>query len=277
MVVGILDKEELNNYYLENIDKQEETENFLSNFVLDIKKEEDVLPIYDKDKDAEKTLIELSIKGLCLRLNKDYKDIDISYKERLKKELDTINTMNFANYFLVVSDFIRYAKRKKILVSPGRGSVVGSLVAYTIGITDIDPLKYNLYFERFLNASRITMPDIDTDFPDIYREDVIDYVKEKYGKENVSGVVTVSTMQTKQLVREISKLFFVENKIVERILKLVDSKTSLKEAVDKSLTLKEIFNSNLELRKIYDLCIFFDSFPHHTSIHASAIIISNKN
>ena len=272
-----IDKEEINNYYIENIDKQEETDRFLSNFVLEIKKEEDVLPIYDKDKDAEKTLIELSIKGLCLRLNKDYKDIDISYKERLKKELDTINTMNFANYFLVVSDFIRYAKRKKILVSPGRGSVVGSLVAYTIGITDIDPLKYNLYFERFLNASRITMPDIDTDFPDIYREDVIDYVKEKYGKENVSGVVTVSTMQTKQLVREISKLFSVENKIVERILKLVDSKTSLKEAVDKSLTLKEIFNSNLELRKIYDLCIFFDSFPHHTSIHASAIIISNKN
>ena len=272
-----IDKEEINNYYLENIYKQEETDRFLSNFVLEIKTEEDVLPIYDKDKDAKKTLIELSIKGLCLRLNKDYKDIDISYKERLKKELDTINTMNFANYFLVVSDFIRYAKRKKILVSPGRGSVVGSLVAYTIGITDIDPLKYNLYFERFLNASRITMPDIDTDFPDIYREDVIDYVKEKYGKENVSGVVTVSTMQTKQLVREISKLFSVENKIVERILKLVDSKTSLKEAVDKSLTLKEIFNSNLELRKIYDLCIFFDSFPHHTSIHASAIIISNKN
>ena len=272
-----IDKEEINNYYLENIYKQEETDRFLSNFVLGIKTEEDVLPIYDKDKDAEKTLIELSIKGLCLRLNKDYKDIDISYKERLKKELDTINTMNFANYFLVVSDFIRYAKRKKILVSPGRGSVVGSLVAYTIGITDIDPLKYNLYFERFLNASRITMPDIDTDFPDIYREDVIDYVKEKYGKENVSGVVTVSTMQTKQLVREISKLFSVENKIVERILKLVDSKTSLKEVVDKSLTLKEIFNSNLELRKIYDLCIFFDSFPHHTSIHASAIIISNKN
>lgn len=272
-----IDKEEINNYYLENIYKQEETDRFLSNFVLEIKTEEDVLPIYDKDKDAKKTLIELSIKGLCLRLNKDYKDIDISYKERLKKELDTINTMNFANYFLVVSDFIRYAKRKKILVSPGRGSVVGSLVAYTIGITDIDPLKYNLYFERFLNASRITMPDIDTDFPDIYRENVIDYVKEKYGKENVSGVVTVSTMQTKQLVREISKLFSVENKIVERILKLVDSKTSLKEAVDKSLTLKEIFNSNLELRKIYDLCIFFDSFPHHTSIHASAIIISNKN
>ena len=96
------------------------------------------------------------------------------------------------------------------------------------------------------------MPDIDTDFPDIYREDVIEYVKDKYGKENVSGVVTVSTMQTKQLVREISKLFNIDNKIVERILKLVDSKTPLKEAVDKNLTLKEIFNSSLELRKIYD-------------------------
>lgn len=272
-----IDKEEINNYYLDNYDKKEETENFLSNFVLDIKKEEDVLPIYDINIDAKKSLIELSIKGLCLRLNKDYKDIDVKYKERLKKELTVINSMNFANYFLVVSDFIRYAKKNKILVSPGRGSVVGSLVAYTTGITDIDPLKYNLYFERFLNASRITMPDIDTDFPDIYREDVIEYVKDKYGKENVSGVVTVSTMQTKQLVREISKLFNIDNKIVERILKLVDSKTPLKEAVDKSLTLKEIFNSSLELRKIYDLCIFFDSFPHHTSIHASAIIISNKN
>ena len=134
------------------------------------------LPIYSKEVEPTSFLTNLALKGLEKRLNGD---VGNEYKKRLKYELDIINKMGFANYFLVVYDFIKYAKTNKILVGPGRGSAAGSLVAYTLGITEIDPLKYNLLFERFLNPERITMPDIDTDFPDIYRDQVINYVKEK--------------------------------------------------------------------------------------------------
>ena len=153
---------------------------------IEFPKPELLLPIYDVE-NPKKYLFDLSRAGLKKRLGGTIPD---NYKERLTYELKIIDEMGFPNYFLVVYDFIKFAKKNKILVGPGRGSAAGSLVAYSLGITDIDPLKYDLLFERFLNPERKTMPDIDTDFPDNKRDLVIDYVIKKYGEKRVSGIIT---------------------------------------------------------------------------------------
>lgn len=148
---------------------------------LEIKYTKDLLPIYDENIDAYKYLKEMCFKGLNKRLSGNPSDI---YIKRLEYELSVINKMGFCNYFLVVWDYVKYAKFHDILVGPGRGSAAGSLVSYTLGITDIDPIKYNLLFERFLNPERITMPDIDIDFDSEKRNEVIDYVISKYGEKS---------------------------------------------------------------------------------------------
>ena len=164
----------------------------IENCNFEFKDHGNLLPIYKVENQSSFDFLKnLSIKGLSKRLNNMVPE---KYKERLIYELNVINDMGFSNYFLVVYDFIKYAKKKGILVGPGRGSAGGSLVAYSLGITDIDPIHYDLLFERFLNPERVTMPDIDTDFPDVYRDQVIKYVTEKYGSKNVSGIVTFGTL-----------------------------------------------------------------------------------
>ncbi|HIT37549.1 MAG TPA: DNA polymerase III subunit alpha, partial [Candidatus Onthousia faecipullorum] len=179
-----------------------------------------LLPIYEcpKGVDSSIYLISLAKAGLTKRLNNN---ITKDYLDRLSYELDIIKNMGFSNYFLVVYDFIRYAKKKGILVGPGRGSAAGSLVAYSLGITEIDPLKYNLLFERFLNPERKTMPDIDTDIPDIYRDDIINYVTNKYGKKRVSGIVTFGTLAAKQVLRDTSRIFNVPLYKVDRLTSFI--------------------------------------------------------
>ena len=147
-------------------------------------------------------LKKLSIIGLKKRLNNN---INNEYKKRLIYELDIINKMGYVNYFLIVYDYIKYAKTNDILVGPGRGSAAGSLVSFSLGITEIDPIKYNLLFERFLNPERVTMPDIDIDFDAMKRYKVIDYVINKYGRDNVSNIMTYSTLGSKQVIRDVSK------------------------------------------------------------------------
>ena len=178
---------------------------------------ENLLPIYDC-KDPKKYLFDLCRAGLQKRLGKE---IPEEYRERLTYELTVINDMGFSNYFLVVYDFIRFAKKNKILVGPGRGSAAGSLVAYSLGITDIDPLKYDLLFERFLNPERKTMPDIDTDFPDNKRDIVIDYVKEKYGEKRVGGIITFGTMAAKQAIRDVSRVMNIPLYKVDALCKFI--------------------------------------------------------
>ena len=175
-----------------------------------------LLPIYDcpNNLDADTYLRELAIKGLTRRLKGN---VLKNYSDRLIYELSIIKKMGFSNYFLVVYDFILYAKKNNILVGPGRGSAAGSLVAYSLGITEIDPLKYDLLFERFLNPERVSMPDIDTDLPDIYREDVINYVREKYGDKKVAGIVTFSTMSAKQVLRDVARVLKIPNYKIDRL------------------------------------------------------------
>ena len=238
-------KDDINEYNVDNFELNIDNINELSNELgikntiviadscnIEFPERENLLPIYDCP-DPKKYLLELSKKGLSKRLNNEVND---TYKNRLLYELNVINEMGFSNYFLVVYDFIRFAKKNKILVGPGRGSAAGSLVAYSLGITDIDPLKYDLLFERFLNPERKTMPDIDTDFPDNKRDLVIDYVKEKYGEKRVSGIITFGTLAAKQVIRDVSRVLNIPTYKVDSLTKYIPNMSHEK--------LEEIYKNN---------------------------------
>ena len=231
-----------------------------------------LLPIYDCD-DPSKYLFELCKVGLTKRLNGNVSE---AYKTRLSYELKVIDEMGFSNYFLVVYDFIKFAKKSKILVGPGRGSAAGSLVAYSLGITDIDPLVYDLLFERFLNPERKTMPDIDTDFPDNRRAEVIDYVIEKYGKRRVCGIVTFGTMGAKQVLRDVSRVLNIPTYKVDGLCKFIPgfTKDKLKDFYKKNQAFKARIDSDTLLTNMFEIACKLEGFPRHTSSHAAGIIMS---
>ena len=233
-----------------------------------------LLPIYEcpKGVDSSIYLISLAKAGLTKRLNNN---ITKDYLDRLSYELDIIKNMVFSNYFLVVYDFIRYAKKKGILVGPGRGSAAGSLVAYSLGITEIDPLKYNLLFERFLNPERKTMPDIDTDIPDIYRDDIINYVTNKYGKKRVSGIVTFGTLAAKQVLRDTSRIFNVPLYKVDRLTSFIPvmSHKKLNEFYKENNNFREYINSDITLSKVYKVASIIEGFPRQIGTHAAGIVM----
>ncbi len=233
---------------------------------------ENLLPIYDCS-DPKKYLFELSKKGLSKRLNNL---VSNEYKNRLLYELNIINEMGFSNYFLVVYDFIRFAKKNKILVGPGRGSAAGSLVAYSLGITDIDPLKYDLLFERFLNPERKTMPDIDTDFPDNKRDLVIDYVKEKYGEKRVSGIATFGTLAAKQVIRDVSRVLNIPTYKVDSLTKYIPnmSHEKLSDIYKNNTNFKIKIDSDSLFTDMYKIALKIEGFPRHTSSHAAGIVMS---
>lgn len=231
-----------------------------------------LLPIYECD-DPATYLFELCKAGLTKRCNGE---IPQEYKSRLTYELKVINEMGFSNYFLVVYDFIKFAKKNKILVGPGRGSAAGSLVAYSLGITDIDPLKYDLLFERFLNPERKTMPDIDTDFPDNRRDEVIEYVIEKYGKKRVSGIVTFGTLSAKQVIRDVSRVLNIPGYKVDSLSKFIPgfTKDKLKDFYEKSPAFRSRIDSDTSLTEMYKIALKLEGFPRHTSSHAAGIVMS---
>lgn len=236
-----------------------------------------LLPIYKDTKNLEPNtyLVELSIKGLRKRF---CNDIPKNYQERLMYELGVIQNMGFSNYFLVVYDFIKYAKKNHILVGPGRGSAAGSLVSFSLGITDIDPIKYDLLFERFLNPERKQMPDIDTDFPDDKREDVIRYVISKYGEKNVAGIVTFGTLGMKQVVRDVSRILNIPLYKVNSLSHYIPNmaKDTLEEFYQKNPGFKAQIDSDLKLKKMYTIATKIEGYPRHTSSHAAGIVMSEQ-
>ena len=187
--------------------------------------------------------------------------------------------MGFSNYFLVVYDFILYAKKNNILVGPGRGSAAGSLVAYSLGITEIDPLKYDLLFERFLNPERVSMPDIDTDLPDIYRENVINYVKEKYGEKKVAGIVTFSTMSAKQVLRDVTRVLKVPNYKIDRLNSFIPpmSKENLDYYYQHNRLFKSEIDNDKDLKETYLIASRLEGFPRQIGTHAAGIVMCKKN
>lgn len=271
----IVDNFELNITDIDELSNKEGLENtvLISNKCnLEFPEKENLLPIYDCD-DPKKYLFELSKKGLSKRLNNEVND---TYKNRLLYELNVINEMGFSNYFLVVYDFIRFAKKNKILVGPGRGSAAGSLVAYSLGITDIDPLKYDLLFERFLNPERKTMPDIDTDFPDNKRDLVIEYVQSKYGEKRVSGIVTFGTLAAKQVIRDVSRVLNIPTYKVDALTKYIPnmSHEKLEDIYKNNPNFKAKIDSDSILTDMYKIAIKLEGFPRHTSQHAAGIVMS---
>jgi len=198
------------------------------------------------------------------------------YKERLELELGIIRQMGFSGYFLIVWDFINYAKTRKIPVGPGRGSAAGSLVSYCLGITDIDPIEYKLLFERFLNPERITMPDIDVDFCVERRDEVINYVKEKYGKYNVAQVITFGTMAAKAAVRDVARVLGFPYKEADRIAKMIPDKDNLSEAIKDNPQLKEEIDKNEKVKELFEISKTLEGVKRHASTHAAGVVISEN-
>ena len=201
-----------------------------------------------------------------------------SYINRIEYELDVIFQMGFADYFLIVYDYVKYAKEQGILVGPGRGSAAGSLVSYCLGIIDIDPLKFDLLFERFLNKDRVTMPDIDIDFQDNRREEVVNYLKEKYGYNRVSNIVTFSTLSSKQALRDCAKVLGLGKKDLETISKKAHKcpyNATLKEMIEISQEFREFINSDEKFLDVYNMALKIEDLPRQTSLHAAGIVLSD--
>ncbi len=226
--------------------------------------------------DEKEFLRELAIEGLNRKtasFDKEKKDL---YLKRLKMELEIINRMGFAGYFLIVWDFINYAKKNRIPVGPGRGSAAGSLVSYCLGITDIDPIRYNLLFERFLNPERVSMPDIDVDFCVERRDEVIEYVKRKYGEYNVAQVITFGTMLAKAVVRDVARVLGFPYKEADKIAKMIPDKTNLSQAVEENKQLKELINSDRKIQQLFEISKTLEGVKRHASTHAAGVVISEK-
>lgn len=215
------------------------------------------------------------LRKLCQeRLPQCYPTISSSTRERLDTELNIISKMGYAGYFLIVWDFIRYAKEKKILIGPGRGSVTGSIVAYLLGITNIDPLAYGLLFERFLNPERTAMPDIDIDIQDERRNEVIRYVREKYGRENVAQIITFGTMAARAAVRDVGRVLGIPYSRVDRIAKLIPFNRELKIAIEESMELKELLKEDGKIKSLFDIAQGIEGLTRHASTHAAGVVIA---
>ncbi len=226
--------------------------------------------------DAE-YLRELCELGLRQRYGEDRAKNDAALRERLDYELGVITKMGFSSYFLIVWDFVKYARDRGIPVGPGRGSAVGSVVAYCLKITDLDPLRFDLLFERFLNPDRISMPDIDTDFCVERRDEVIEYVTQKYGEDRVAQIVTFGTMAARAAIRDAGRALGVPLPEVDRVAKLVPSGPgglSIKDAVEKIAELKSIYATQPEIRKLLDTAKEIEGLARNASTHAAGVVIS---
>ena len=199
------------------------------------------------------------------------------YEKRLKHELEIIRSMGFAGYFLIVSDFINYAKQKSIPVGPGRGSAAGSLVAYATGITNIDPIRYKLFFERFLNPDRISMPDIDTDFCPEGRDEIIRYVTDKYGNDKVSQIITFGKMQARAVLRDVGRAMNISYAEVDRIAKMIPNVLNIKldDALKREPRILEEGKKNPRIKKLLDLSLALEGLNRHASTHAAGVVISD--
>ena len=238
------------------------------------------LPKYPipKNGNTSEYLCQLCIVGLKKRFKGE--NVDPKYLKRLKKELDVITKMGFDDYFLIVFDYVRYAKVNKILVGPGRGSAAGSLVAYVLGITNVDPLKYDLLFERFLNEERISLPDIDIDFQDDRRDEIVEYVTNKYGQEHVAQIVTFSTYGPKVAIKDLGKVLGVPLPKLELLAKNIPTsyknRKSAKEVFETSYNFQSMVNKDPALRKIMPAVFMVEKLPRNISTHAAGVVLSSE-
>ncbi|MFH1577713.1 MAG: DNA polymerase III subunit alpha [Candidatus Omnitrophota bacterium] len=235
------------------------------------------LPKYEPPagKSQESFLKELCHEGATNRFDSGLNDV---YHERLEHELKIIEEMDFTSYFLIVWDFIHYAKENKIPTGPGRGSAAGSLVSYLLGITDIDPIKYKLLFERFLNLERKQLPDIDIDFCYVKRPEVISYVTKKYGQENVAQIITFGTMQARAVIRDVGRVLGMSYADVDRIAKMIppDPNIGLRNALETEHELKRLAEGDEQIKKLIKIALPLEGLLRHASVHAAGVVISDS-
>ena len=222
------------------------------------------------DKTADEYLAELARQGLT----KKYPNITPEIKKRFNYELSIFKKTGFASYFLIVYDFVNWAKQKRIMVGPGRGSAPSSLIVYCLGITNVDPLKYNLIFERFLNPERISMPDIDLDFADTRRDEVIQYVENKYGKDHVAQIITFGTMAARAATRDVGRVLSFPYTFCDQLAKMIPLGFNLNKALNNNLELKTLYQTNADARKIIDIAKKLEGVVRHSSRHACGILIT---
>lgn len=217
------------------------------------------------------------LKKLCFDgLNKRYSQMNEEIKERLELELKMITQMGYAGYFLIVWDLIKYAKENGIVVGPGRGSAAGSIVAYTLGITNVDPIRHKLFFERFLNPERVSMPDIDIDFCDDRRDEVIDYIAKKYGESHVAQIITFGTMLARQVIRDTGRVLGISYGEVDKVAKLIpnESNITLQDALNKTVDLVAISEGTPQQQKLIKIAMKLEGLVRHASTHAAGVVIS---
>ncbi len=222
------------------------------------------------------------MKELCEEgFQRRYGDSHPAYRNQLNYEMDMIERMGFTDYFLIVSDFVRYARSVDIPVGPGRGSAAGSMVSYCLGITDIDPMKYGLYFERFLNPERVSMPDIDMDFGDTRRDEVVEYVRRKYGSDHVAQIVTFGTMAARNAIRDVGRVMNMPYADVDVVAKQVPSgpgalHITLEDALRLSKPLRDMYEGDEQVKKLIDMAKSLEGMPRHASTHAAGVVITKR-
>ena len=269
-------KEELLNWYSDQLQWLEVSRQLLLNCRVDISFNQHFMPKFPlkEGETADEVLTRAAISGLKERLQTETPNRN--YIERLKYEIQIITSMGYADYFLIVADFMRFARKENILTGPGRGSSASSLVAYCLQITQVDPLKYGLLFERFLNPERITLPDIDIDFVDTKRQKVIQYVAEKYGQQYVAQIITFGTLSAKAVARDVARMFNFEQETLEMISRLIPNRLGI--------TLQEAYNSSEDFRKWvegeeirrrwFETALKLEGLPKNSSTHAAGVVLS---
>ena len=258
-------------YYFKEEIKEDKTEEFISTCNLEIPKDKHYIPKFLPDQDSDNYLLNLAKKGLLKRF---HNQVPSHYVERLKYELSVIQKMGFLDYFLIVYDYVRFAKTNGILVGAGRGSAVGSLVSYSLGITDVDPLKYHLLFERFLNPDRITMPDIDIDFEESRRDEVIEYVKSRYGEDCVANIMTFGTLKSKLALRCVGKSLEIHPDIIDNFVSKIDAKKTIKENLEDD-NVSFYVRTNKDVQKMVEESLKIEGLKKHISTHAAGVVISS--
>ncbi len=229
-----------------------------------------LFPLPD-DKSSTDVLRKKVWEGIHKRYAESRKDV----KERVEYELKVICDMGYADYFLIVADMANYAKTHNILIGPGRGSATGSIVSYALGITDVEPLKYGLIFERFLNRERVSMPDIDIDIEDTKRQEIIDYMRQKYGEGNVAQIITFGTMASRAVIRDVGRVLGVDYALVDRIAKTIPFGFSLSDSLN-IRGIRKAYDSNGLVRQMIDYSLRLEGLPRHVSVHAAGVVISDK-
>jgi DNA polymerase-3 subunit alpha len=233
------------------------------------------LPHYEVPAESECKDANEFLKKLCYEnVKKRYPKLTDEIKSRIEHELEVIFDMGFSTYFLIVWDIINFARRNCIRVGPGRGSGAGSIVSYLLGITDVDPVKYNLLFERFLNRERRTLPDLDIDFDDVNREKVIEYVREKFGEDKIAHIITFSTLRARVVIRDVARTLSLPASEADKIAKMIPQDMSIYTAVKEINELKNMVESDPTIRRIVEIGMKIEGLKRHTSVHAAGIVIT---